>query len=76
MKDLLLGIIGIIATLFIIVVIAALPVMLLWNWLMPAIFGLPHISFLQALGLAILVHFLFPSSTNKIIKQEENKKGG
>lgn len=25
-------------------------VMLLWNWLMPGIFGLPEISFLQTLG--------------------------
>jgi hypothetical protein len=34
-------------------------VMLLWNWLMPSIFGLPVISFWQAWGLVILSHLLF-----------------
>ena len=31
----------------------------LWNWLMPAIFGLPHIGFWQALGLLLLSRILF-----------------
>lgn len=34
-------------------------VMLLWNWLMPAIFGLTAISFWQALGLFALARILF-----------------
>jgi hypothetical protein len=34
------------------------PVMWLWNWLMPAIFGLPVISFWQAVGLLVLSHLL------------------
>ena len=34
-------------------------VMLLWNWLMPVIFGLPEISFLQAAGLLVLCKILF-----------------
>ncbi|MDR2835736.1 MAG: hypothetical protein LBV69_05985 [Bacteroidales bacterium] len=34
-------------------------VMLLWNWLVPAIFGLAVISFWQALGLLVLSHILF-----------------
>lgn len=34
-------------------------VMALWNWLMPAIFGLRQISFWQALGLVILSKILF-----------------
>jgi hypothetical protein len=33
-------------------------VMLLWNWLMPVIFGLPVISFGQALGLLVLSKIL------------------
>ncbi|MDR3267074.1 MAG: hypothetical protein LBT24_05850 [Tannerella sp.] len=33
--------------------------MLLWNWLMPCIFGLTTISFWQALGLLALVRILF-----------------
>lgn len=34
-------------------------VMLLWNWLMPEIFGLPSISFWQAAGLLVLCKILF-----------------
>lgn len=34
-------------------------VMLLWNWLMPSIFGLPAISFMQAAGLLVLCKILF-----------------
>ena len=31
----------------------------LWNWLMPAIFGLPVITYWQAWGLILLSHLLF-----------------
>lgn len=34
-------------------------VKLLWNWLMPAIFGLGEISYWQAFGLVILAKLLF-----------------
>lgn len=34
-------------------------VMLLWNWLMPTIFGLIAINFWQALGLLVLARILF-----------------
>ncbi len=34
-------------------------VMLLWNWLMPSIFGLPELSFFQAVGLLVLCKILF-----------------
>ena len=34
--------------------VAALPTMLLWNWLVPSIFHLRGISFLEALGMLIL----------------------
>mgnify|MGYP001126950129 CR=1 FL=1 len=37
-------------------------VMLLWNWLMPVIFGLPALSLWQALGLLVLMRILFGSS--------------
>ena len=36
----------------------AIPVWLLWNWLMPVIFGLPTITVWQALGLALLANCL------------------
>lgn len=34
-------------------------VMLLWNWLLPAIFGLGTITFWQALGILVLSKILF-----------------
>ncbi len=34
-------------------------VMLLWNWLMPDIFGLKEITWIQALGLNFLIGLLF-----------------
>ena len=34
-------------------------IMQMWNWLMPAIFGLRAITFLQALGLLVLSKILF-----------------
>lgn len=37
----------------------SLAVMLLWNWLMPALFGWRVITFLQALGLMALGNILF-----------------
>lgn len=37
----------------------SLPIMLLWDWLMPALFGLPEITWFQAWGLMALMGFLF-----------------
>ena len=37
----------------------SLLVLLLWNWLMPVIFGLTTITFIQAFGLLILSKILF-----------------
>jgi hypothetical protein len=37
----------------------SLLVFLLWNWLMPAIFGLTTITFIQAFGLLVLSKILF-----------------
>jgi len=34
-------------------------VMLLWNWLMPEIFGLPTLNFWQAVGIVILSRLIF-----------------
>jgi hypothetical protein len=36
-------------------------VMLLWNWLMPDIFGLPKIDYWHAWGLVLLSHILLKS---------------
>ena len=53
-----------IVILLIAVLIIGLPVMWLWNWLMPLIFGLTKISFLQALGLCLLGNMLFNTGTS------------
>ena len=42
----------------------SIPLCLLWNWLMPHIFGLPTINILEAFGLSALVTFLTPTSIN------------
>ena len=45
-----------------IAVLTALPVMWMWNYLMPVIFGLKEIDFTQALLLSALCSTLFKSS--------------
>ena len=42
-------------------VVFGFAVMALWNWLMPALFGLRHIGFWQAVGLVLLCKILFGS---------------
>ncbi len=44
---------------FFVVLLLCCPVMWLWNWLMPVIFGLPKIGLLQTLGLLVLSGLLF-----------------
>lgn len=46
--------------------VLGLPLMALWNWLMPTLFGLTKITFWQAIGLNILAGILFghPSVSN------------
>lgn len=59
------AILGIIALIFILSVIIAFPTMLLWNWLMPVIFGLPKVTFLQAFGINLLSNVLFKNTSTK-----------
>lgn len=42
--------------------LGSVPVYFLWNWLMPDIFGLTEITFLQSVGLSFLCSCLFKSS--------------
>lgn len=39
--------------------LVAFPVMLIWNKIMPQLFGLAEITFWQAFGLALLARLLF-----------------
>ena len=47
----------------------SIPLCLLWNWLMPHIFGLPTINILQAFGLSALITMLTP----RPLKFNQNK---
>lgn len=61
------------AFIFFIVIISiflSLPIMLLWNWLMPILFGLTKITFWQALGINIFSGILFKSQNT----QSQNTK--
>jgi len=44
---------------FVFTVVLGGTTMLLWNWLMPALFGMAHISFWQAIGILVLSKLLF-----------------
>ena len=51
----------VIGILMLAVILFGAPLMVLWNWLMPTIFGLPEIGFWQACGLQLLATILFKS---------------
>jgi hypothetical protein len=53
-------------------IILAFPTMLLWNWLMPRIFGVTQITLYEAMGINFLSNILFKS--NVTIKRENNDK--
>jgi len=44
-------------------------IMLLWNWFMDSLFGLPHINYWEAFGLRILVSMLFHDSTDMYLEE-------
>ena len=45
---------------FIVGIALSIPLCLVWNWVMPAIFDLPTINVLEAFGLSVLVTLLSP----------------
>ena len=44
--------------------LTSLPVMWLWNWLMPKLFGLIEINMWESLGLTFLCALLFKNGSN------------
>lgn len=58
-KESITGFIIVVITMVIIGVLLALPVMLLWNLVIPDLFGFSKLTFLQALWLSLLCKFLF-----------------
>jgi hypothetical protein len=57
------GIFKIMAIISLVCLLLGLPLMFLWNWLMPFIFNLPTITFWQAVGLNLLSSILFARTT-------------
>jgi hypothetical protein len=58
----------VLAGVFMFCAVVSLPFWLLWNWLMPNIFGLPEITWLQAFGLWLLITLLRSNNINKYKK--------
>jgi hypothetical protein len=58
------GILLVIGLLFLSALILGFPTMILWNWLMPRIFGLTQIDIFQAMGLNFLSGILLKSNVN------------
>jgi hypothetical protein len=59
---------GAVVAIVLLAVLSAIPVWLLWNMVVPEIFGLPAIGLMQALALSLLSSCLFKdiiSSSNK-----------
>lgn len=59
MKDILVAILTALLSVIIIGLLLSVPVMLLWNWVMPDIFNLPQINLGQSFGLSMLSCCLF-----------------
>jgi hypothetical protein len=55
-------IVGFITLLVLVTLVFALPTMLLWDWLMPELFGLKEITLFQAWGLNFLCGILFKTN--------------
>ena len=61
-NKIILAVIGVVACVVFFALVSSIIVMLLWNWLMPVLFGLKTITWLQAFGLSFLCGMLFKSS--------------
>jgi hypothetical protein len=57
-------ILGGIALLIGLTLLFAVPTMLLWDWLMPELFGLKEITLIQAWGVNFLCGMLFKNNTS------------
>jgi hypothetical protein len=64
MEDALKLIVVVVGTLCLMAILMGLPLQLLWNWLMPRIFGLPTIGFWEAVGLNVISSILFKTTVN------------
>ena len=51
----------------------SIPLCLLWNWLMPYIFGLPKLTLIESFGLSVLISLLSPRKLGLPNKEAVNK---
>ena len=58
----------VLAIISLVALLLGLPLMLLWNWLMPLLFGLPTLTFWQAVGMNFLASILFGKTTTSTKK--------
>lgn len=68
MKDLINKVLIVISALTVytlISVVLAIPVLLLWNWLIPTIFGITKITLGQAWGISLLCGILFGQGSSR-----------
>lgn len=65
MGDIIIYVLGSIAFIAILALLFSLPTMWLWNWLMPSLFGITKITWLQALGVNFLSGILFKGGNYK-----------
>ncbi len=56
------GFAGVVTMILLIAAIIALPVMWMWDYVMPSVFGLPELTFWQALWGTLLCRLLFTDS--------------
>lgn len=49
-------------------------VMVLWNWLMPALFGLNTIMYWQGFGIALLARLLFGGAWHRVPGEDRRRK--
>ena len=64
MKNNIEAILYIVGIIILIVILLGVPLQILWNLLMPELFGLPYISFWQACGLNLIATILFRPTIN------------
>jgi hypothetical protein len=63
MSDFLTAIVTVIGIFLLVAILMGLPLMLLWNWLMPQLFNLPEIGFWQAVGLNFMCSIMFKGTS-------------
>ncbi len=63
-EKIILAVVGFVGLVVVVGLLMTIPVWLLWNAVMPDIFGVPAISFWQAMGVSFLSSCLFKSSSS------------